>query len=161
VRVLGIDEFFLGYRKTALRPDELLVSIRVPRRVPTAAHFYKVSKRVLDDISTVAAAFALELDPDGANTITHVRLAYGGIAATPVRARAAEDALLGRAWTRESVAAVAPLLAQAGTPMSDHRGSADYRAAMTVRLLEKFLAETTLGKRVGPQPPAVQHEVTR
>lgn len=162
-RTVALAQFFTGYRKTVLAPGELLAKVRVPRRQLAHAHFYKVSKRVLDDISTVAAAFAIELglDPDGANVITHVRLAYGGIAATPVRARAAEDALLGRAWTRESVAAVAPLLAQAGTPMSDHRGSADYRAAMTVRLLEKFLAETTLGKRVGPQPPAVQHEVTR
>ena len=74
---------------------------------------------------------------------------------------AAEDALLGRPWTRESVAAVASLVAQAGTPMSDHRGSAAYRAAMSVRLLEKFHAETTLGRRIGPQPPAVQlQEVT-
>jgi xanthine dehydrogenase small subunit len=157
-RTVALAEFFTGYRKTVLAPGELLTKIRVPRRQLSHAHFYKVSKRILDDISTVAAAFALELAAD--NTITRARLAYGGIAATPVRARAAEDALLGRAWTRESVAAIAPLLAQAGTPMSDHRGSANYRAAMTVRLLEKFLAETTLGRRVGPQPPAVQQEVT-
>jgi xanthine dehydrogenase iron-sulfur cluster and FAD-binding subunit A len=153
-RTVALAEFFTGYRKTVLAPGELLTKIRVPRRQPALAHFYKVSKRVLDDISTVAAAFALELDAD--NTITRARLAYGGIAATPVRARAAEDGLIGRPWTRESVAAVAPLLALAGTPMSDQRGSADYRAAMTVRLLEKFCAETTLGRRVGPQPPAVQ-----
>jgi xanthine dehydrogenase small subunit len=158
-RTVALAEFFTGYRKTVLAPGELLSKIHVPRRQLSHAHFYKVSKRVLDDISTVAAAFALELDQSG--KITHARLAYGGIAATPVRARAAEDALLGRPWTRESVAAVAPLLARAGTPMSDHRGSAEYRAAMMMRLLEKFLAETTLGRRVGPQPPAVQaHEVT-
>jgi xanthine dehydrogenase small subunit len=157
-RTVALAEFFTGYRKTVLAPGELLTKIRVPRRALSHSHFYKVSKRVLDDISTVAAAFALELDAD--NTITRARVAYGGIAATPVRARAAEDALLGRKWTRESVAAVAPLLARAGTPMGDHRGSADYRAAMVVRLLEKFLAETTLGRRVGPQPPAVQQEVT-
>jgi xanthine dehydrogenase small subunit len=158
-RKLAIAEFFVGYRKTRLLPGELLTRIRVPLHRPTHAHFYKVSKRVLDDISTVAAAFAIELD--ASNTIVRARLAYGGIAATPVRARAAEDALLGRPWTRASVAAVAPLLARAGTPMSDHRGSGEYRAAMTVRLLEKFLAETTLARRVGPQPPAVQlHEVT-
>jgi xanthine dehydrogenase small subunit len=153
VRMLGIDEFFLGYRKTAMRPDELLVSIRVPRRPPTLAHFYKVSKRVLDDISTVAAAFALELDANGC--ISKARLAYGGVGATPMRAHAVEQALLGRTWTRESVAAVAPMLADAFTPMTDHRGSADYRRAMAVRLLEKFQHETSVGRRVGPQPPPV------
>lgn len=158
-RTVPLAEFFTGYRQTALAPGELLCKIRVAGRQPALARFYKVSKRVLDDISTIAAAFALELDDSGA--ITHARLAYGGIAATPVRARAAEDALLGRPWTRESVAAVAPLLAQVGTPMSDHRGSASYRAAMTVRLLEKFWAETSSGRRIGPQPPAVHaHEVT-
>ncbi len=154
VRTIGIDEFFRGYRKTALRPDELLGSIRVPRRQPTLAHFYKVSKRVLDDISTVAAAFALDLDADG--RITAARLAYGGVAATTVRAHAAEQALLGRTWTRESVAAVAPLLAGAFTPMTDHRGSSQYRRAMVVRLLEKFQHETSVGRRVGPQPLQIQ-----
>jgi xanthine dehydrogenase small subunit len=157
VRVLGIDEFFLGYRQTAMRPDELLTSIRVPRRATAKAsglsHFYKVSKRVLDDISTVAAAFALELDESGC--ISRARLAYGGVAATPMRAYAVEQALLGRTWTRESVAAVAPILADAFKPMTDHRGSADYRRAMAVRLLEKFQHETSVGRRVGPQPPPV------
>lgn len=158
-RTVALSEFFTGYRKTVLAPSELLAKIRVPRRQPTHSHFYKVSKRVLDDISTVAAAFAIDLD--SRNTVTRARLAYGGIAATPVRARAAEDALIGRPWTRASVAAIAPLLAQAGTPMGDHRGSAEYRAAMIVRLLEKFFAETSLGRRIGPQPPAVrEHEVT-
>jgi xanthine dehydrogenase small subunit len=152
-RVLGIDEFFLGYRKTALRPDEILSSIRVPRRAPTLAHFYKVSKRVLDDISTVAAAFALELDASG--SISKARLAYGGLAATPMRAHAVEQALLGRAWTRATVAAVSPMLTTTFRPMADHRGSADYRRAMAVRLLEKFEHETRVGRRVGPQPPLV------
>jgi xanthine dehydrogenase small subunit len=151
VRVLAVDAFFLGYRKTALRPDEILTSIRIPRRAPKLSHFYKVSKRVLDDISTVAAAFALELDDD--RRISKARLAYGGVAATPRRAHAVEQALLGRTWTREAVAAVAPLLANAFTPMADHRGSADYRRAMVVRLLEKFEHETRTGARVGPQPP--------
>ncbi|PRQ04048.1 Nicotinate dehydrogenase FAD-subunit [Enhygromyxa salina] len=156
-RVVALAEFFTGYRKTVLAPGEIVATIRVPRRAPTHAHFYKVSKRVLDDISTVAAAFALELDDGG--TITKARLAYGGVAATPARARAAEDALLGRPWTRETVAAVEPLLASAFTPMTDHRGSADYRRAMTARLFEKFFHETAAGRRLGPQPPPVQHRV--
>lgn len=156
-RRVALAEFFTGYRETVLAPGEIVATIRVPRRAPTHAHFYKVSKRVLDDISTVAAAFALELDGDGA--ITRARLAYGGVAATPVRARAAEDALVGRAWTRETVAALAPILTSAFTPMSDHRGSADYRRAMTTRLFEKFFHETTSGRRIGPQPPPVQQQV--
>jgi xanthine dehydrogenase small subunit len=150
IRKLPIAEFFVGYRKTRLAPSELLTSIRVPLHRPTHAHFYKVSKRVLDDISTVAAALAIDLDEDG--RVTRARLAFGGVAATPVRASAAEDALIGRPWTAPTLADIAPLAEQAFTPMSDHRASAGYRRAMIVRLLEKFLAETQLGRRIGVQP---------
>lgn len=156
-RMVPLSKFFTGYRQTVLTAGELITAIHVPLRRPTHAHFYKVSKRVLDDISTVAAAFALELDADSGH-ITKARLAYGGVAATPARAIKAEQALLGRAWTRESVAAVTPLLSAAFTPMSDHRGSADYRLAMCARLFEKFFHETSAGQRIGPQPPPVQQQ---
>jgi xanthine dehydrogenase small subunit len=149
-RKLAIAEFFVGYRKTRLLPGELLTSIRVPLRRPTHAHFYKVSKRVLDDISSVAGAFAIDLDDEG--TITRARLAFGGVAATPMRADAAEDALIGRPWTRQTVDDAAAIAEQAFTPMSDHRASADYRRAMIGRLLQKFLAETQSGRRIGVQP---------
>ena len=64
-RVVPLREFFLAYRKTAARPDEVMIDVRVPRGAPAIQRFYKVSKRILDDISTVAAAFALDLTPDG------------------------------------------------------------------------------------------------
>lgn len=149
-RTVAIAEFFVGYRKTLLAPGELLTNIHVPRRRPTHAHFYKVSKRVLDDISTVAAALAIDLDEQG--LISRARLAFGGVAATPARAHAVEDALLGQPWTAQTLARITPLAEQAFTPMSDHRASADYRKAMVVRLLQKFLAETEAGRRIGPQP---------
>lgn len=151
VRTLGLDQFFLGYRKTALAPGEVLTKIRVPTRRPTHAHFYKVSKRVLDDISTVAAAFALTLDDAGA--ITDAKLAYGGVAATPMRATAAEQALIGKRWDAAIVDALAPTLVDAFTPMTDHRGSADYRRHMCATLFQKFFHETQTGRRIGPQPP--------
>ena len=86
-RVLPLDEFFVAYRKTALQPGEVLKSIIIPRPAPgvqTHRKFYKVSKRREMDISTVAACFAVALDDSG--TITKARLAYGGVAALPVRA---------------------------------------------------------------------------
>ena len=150
-REVPLAEFFTGYRETVLAPGELLTHVAIPKRPPTHGHFYKVSKRVLDDISTVAAGLAVDLDAQG--VVTRARLAYGGVAATPARARAAEDALVGKPWTRETVAAVAPTIASGFTPMTDHRGSADYRRAMCGRLLEKFFHETQTGRRIGPQPP--------
>ena len=152
-RRVPLDGFFTGYRQTQLQPGELVTKVFVPRAAPTHAHFYKVSKRVLDDISTVAAAFAFELDAAG--TITAARLAYGGVAATPARAKEAEQALVGRSWSHERVAEVTPLLERAFTPMDDHRGSARYRQAMVVRLFEKFWHEVSAARRIGPQPPPV------
>jgi xanthine dehydrogenase small subunit len=139
-RSVPLSEFFLGYRKTAARPEELLAAVKIPLPLPDIQRFYKVSKRVLDDISTVAAGFGLRLD--GAGNVLSARLAYGGVAATPVRATAAEDAMLGEVFGLALVQKVKPLLARAFTPIGDHRGSADYRATMVVRLLEKLWADT-------------------
>src|SRR5436190_9339766 len=86
-RTLPIEEFFVAYRQTALRPNEILKSILVPRissDTRSVRRFYKVSKRREMDISTVAGAFALRLTEGG--TIVHARLAYGGVAAMPKRA---------------------------------------------------------------------------
>jgi len=138
-RRLPLSQFFLGYRKTALSPSEIIVSVHLPRPLPAVQRFYKVSKRVLDDISTVAAAFALDLTAD--RRVQRLRLAYGGVAATPVRALAAEALAIGRPWNRETVAAILAELAQLGSPIDDHRGSAAYRRAMIGRLLEKFFVE--------------------
>ncbi len=139
-REVPLRDFFLGYRQTAARPGEVLLEVRVPRLAPAIQRFYKVSKRVLDDISTVAAAFALDLTPDG--RVARLQAAYGGIAATPIRATALEAAAAGRPWTRATIDALLPIAATLGTPLSDLRGSADYRRAMIGRLLEKCFAET-------------------
>jgi xanthine dehydrogenase small subunit len=139
-RRVALSDFFLGYRKTALEPGEVLVRVHLPRPLPKWQRFYKVSKRVLDDISTVAGAFALDVGPDG---VERLRVAYGGIAATPVRATAVEKLAQGRPWTKETLAVLLDGLEGLGTPQSDARGSAAYRSAMTGKLLERFFVETT------------------
>ena len=139
-RRLPLSSFFLDYRKTALARDEIIVSVHLRRPLPARQRFYKVSKRVLDDISTVAGAFALDLSTDG--RVERLRIAYGGIAATPVRATAAEALAVGRPWTAETLALVRDQLHGLGSPMTDHRGSAGYRRAMIGALLDKFFAET-------------------
>jgi xanthine dehydrogenase small subunit len=140
-RRLPLTEFFPGYRKTALAPGEFIVRVHVPRPMPTIQRFYKVSKRRLDDISTAAAAFGLDLSPGG--RVERLRIAYGGIAATPLRAFAAEKLALGKPWGRDAVALVSKELEGFGSPMTDHRGSEAYRRAVVVRLFEKFFIETT------------------
>jgi xanthine dehydrogenase small subunit len=88
-RVLPLANFFKGYRQTERQPHEVIVSIKIPKTpTPGAAvrlsQSYKVGKRGTDDISIVAAAFTIDLDAQ--QRILHARLAYGGVAATPVRA---------------------------------------------------------------------------
>src|SRR5436189_1213577 len=78
-RELPIEEFFLGYRKTALAADEVMKSIFIP--LPRGKHeFFKVSKRREMDISTVAGAFRVLV---AGGTVQEARLAFGGVAATP------------------------------------------------------------------------------
>jgi xanthine dehydrogenase small subunit len=140
-RRLPLSQYFVGYRKTALAPGELIVSVHVPRPLPRMQRFYKVSKRVMDDISSVAAAFALDLDASG--TVARLRIAYGGVAAVPLRASALEELAIGRLWNGETLAMLGKAARHLGTPLSDHRASADYRRAMITSLLERFFSETT------------------
>jgi len=139
-----LADFFTGYRQTELQPGEVIVSIQIPRTPAPGtarrlAQSYKIGKRGTDDISIVAAAFVVDVDAD--NTILQARLGYGGVAATPARATAAEDFLVGQPWTMETVQAVKPLLQEAFTPMTDLRGSAEYRQRLVVNLFEKFFVE--------------------
>jgi xanthine dehydrogenase small subunit len=127
-RVLPLDKFFQGYRRTALEPGELLVSIVIPKPLPPVARFYKAAKRRMDDISTVAACFAVHADGS-------MRAAYGGVAPTPIRAYEAERALPG------SPTRAVEILGRTMKPISDHRGSAAYRLALSQSLLEKFFWE--------------------
>lgn len=125
-RVLPLHEFFLDYRKTALAPGELIRSVLLPKPLPRVARFYKVAKRRLDDISTVSAAIAIHADGSA-------RLAYGGVAPTPIRVREAEPFL-----ATGDIARVEQILAATLKPISDHRGSAAYRLALSQTLAARF-----------------------
>ncbi|MDQ6808502.1 MAG: xanthine dehydrogenase small subunit, partial [Verrucomicrobiota bacterium] len=141
-RVIALDDFFVSYRQTALRPGEILKSISVPRIAAdtrSIRRFYKVSKRREMDISTVAAAFAVRVTEGG--TIVHARLAYGGVAAMPIRARATERALIGKRWNTGTCEEVLAIAGAEFTPLSDVRGSATYRQELIKTLLRKFFAD--------------------
>jgi xanthine dehydrogenase small subunit len=151
-REVPLAEYFTGYRQSVKRPDELIKTIRVPLPVAPVTAFHKIAKRRFDDISGIAVAYALRLGDGtdaaggaGAPAVASVRIGLGGVAATPIRALAAEEALAGRPWTREVAQAAAGEMAGAGTPMSDHRASQAYRIAMLRNSLLKFYAETTGG----------------
>jgi xanthine dehydrogenase molybdopterin binding subunit/xanthine dehydrogenase small subunit len=153
-RTVPLSDFFTAYRQTQLRPDEILLEIIVPQANTAAgltrrADFQKVSHRRELDISIVAGASCVDLDAAG--VVRRARLAYGGVAAMPVRARRAEAALEGR--TLEAAGAeVAAILRDEFKPIDDVRGSAAYRRGLVVSLWEKFVAgETSLAMDAPPE----------
>ncbi|MFK4545138.1 xanthine dehydrogenase small subunit [Streptomyces tendae] len=139
-REVPLADYFTGYRQSVRRPGELIRAVRLPLPLSPVTAFHKIAKRRFDDISSVAVAFALDVE-DG--TVRKARIGLGGVAATPVRALATEAALEGRPWTTETAEAAAEVLRGEGTPMSDHRASAGYRAAMLGQSLLKLYAQTT------------------
>ena len=129
-RRIPLAGFFTGYRQTVMREDEMMTAIIIPRRLAGRCEFFKVSKRREMDISTVSACFRIATDASG--HVIEARLAYGGVAATPARALRAEAALIGK-----------PLGADIEfefTPISDLRGTAEYRKTLIRELYQKFIS---------------------
>ena len=135
-RAVPLASFFTAYRRTLLQPGELLTSIEIPKPLPSFSRFYKVAKRRVDDISTVAASLAM--DWDAAGRVARARFAFGGVAATPIRAIEAEECILGGPWSQTAVERVQAVLDRTLHPISDHRGSAEYRREVAKSLVEKF-----------------------
>jgi xanthine dehydrogenase small subunit len=133
----------------------VLLGVDVPAQPEKArALAYKVSKRRELDISSVSAGFRVVVDGQG--KVAEARLVYGGMAATPSRARRTEAALVGQPWTEERVEAVLGLLDEDFKPLTDHRGSAWFRAQVAKNLLRGFFLETsdTPVPRLGEQHAA-------
>ncbi|KJY36415.1 xanthine dehydrogenase small subunit [Streptomyces katrae] len=139
-REVPLGDYFTGYRQSVRRPGELIRAVRIPLPLSPVTAFHKIAKRRFDDISSVAVAFALDIQ-DG--IVRKARIGLGGVAATPLRALATEAALEGRAWTAETAEAAAEVLKAQGTPMDDHRASAAYRSAMLGQSLLKLYSQTT------------------
>lgn len=134
-RQVPIEEFYLGYKQLDLRADEVIVSVRTP--LPTVQEFlklYKISKRRDMDISTVTAAFWLELDND---TILSARIATGGVGPTVVRLPRAEASLSGKPFIVETMLAAGQVARGEITPISDVRGSANFRLQLVENLFAK------------------------
>ncbi len=140
-RDLDLQDFIVGYRKTALAQDELLTMITFKK--PHKSEFiknYKISKRRDLDISSVSACFRLWLDMD--QQIVDVAIAYGGVAAVPIRAHKTEEFLKGKQWNRANAEGAAAVVGDEFMPMSDARSSAEARRLMASNLILKCWDET-------------------
>ena len=144
-RRVSLKDFFLGVRRTARQPHELVTSVRVPLPPPgSASAFYKIGLREADAIAV--ASGAVRVDRDGDDRCRLARIALGSVAPTPIRAYEAERALEGRPLEPESIAEAARLAAEATRPIDDIRGSAAYRRQVTEVIVRRMLHRIAAGK---------------
>jgi xanthine dehydrogenase small subunit len=142
-RTIPVDRFFKGYKQLDLAADELLVRVRMP--LPAAdevLRLVKVSRRRDLDISTFTSAIVVRRVGDD---IVSARIAYGGVGPTVVRMRATEAFLAGQPFTEETFRRAGEVAVGEITPLTDVRGSADYRLQLARGVLLKFFHEQAVG----------------
>jgi len=133
-RNLPLEDFFLDYRRQDRQPGEFVEAVSIPVSAP-ALRVYKLSKRFDQDISAVCGAFNVTIE---SGKVTKARIAFGGMAGTPKRARAAEAALIGQPWGEATLAAARDAMAVDYQPLTDMRASAAYRLVTAQNMLTRY-----------------------
>jgi xanthine dehydrogenase small subunit len=140
-RTLPLEEFFITYGKQDRRTDEFVESLTIPKVAEGSLNaVYKISKRRDEDISALCGAFSLQVS---SGTVSSARIAFGGMAGTPARAKHVEVALVGHAWNEATVEAAKLEFSKDFQPLSDWRATADYRMKTAENLLTRFYLEQT------------------
>ena len=137
-KIIPINDFFINYRKTKLKEGQFIHSIRIPIFNKNIFKAYKISKRFDDDISSVCAAFNLTIEN---KKIKDIKIAYGGMAATPKRAIYCERVLSKSLITNKIIDKAKNALEKDFAPISDMRASGKYRKIIAKNLLEKCFLE--------------------
>jgi xanthine dehydrogenase small subunit len=139
-RSIPLEDYFIAYGKQDRAPGEFITGIRIPKLKPSMAfRCYKISKRFDQDISALMGAFCFDL---AGGTIAGARIAFGGMAGIPKRARRTEAAITGlRLDDERGLRAALQALAEDYQPIDDHRASAAYRMATARALLQKAIRE--------------------
>jgi carbon-monoxide dehydrogenase medium subunit len=135
-RVVPADGFFLGTYETQMKPDEIMTEIRIPVPAPGTGWCYAKLKRKVGDFATAAAAVTLRLKGE---TVQDVAIALTNAGATPLKARAAEDALRGKALDDAAIARAAGLAMGICDPVADQRGDVEYKKAMAGEMTQRAL----------------------
>lgn len=138
-REMNINDFYRGYKQFDLRPGELITRVRVPLPVEDELlKLYKVSRRRDLDIASFTAAIRLRLDGEN---ISRAAIAFGAVGPTVIRARKVEAFLRGREFNEQTMREAGKIAVSEVTPISDVRGSAEYRYRLTRNILRKFWHE--------------------
>ncbi len=145
-RRVPITDFFSGVRRTVLSPDEILLEIVIPAPGPrSGGHYLRHTPRRELDIAVVGVASQLTLSN---GVCSKARIALAAVAPVPLRAREAEQLLEGKPVTPEGIERAAEMAVGAARPISDQRGSADYRLHL-VRVLTRRTLRTALARAGG------------
>ncbi len=149
-RSVPLAQFYTGLRKTVMQPDEMLVDINFPALDPVSDRgaFLRITLRRAQAISVVNAAVVLRFT---GGKITNAAITLGAVAPTIIRAPQAEAFLLGRALDAEAIARAAELAAQAASPITDIRSSAEYRKQMVRVAVSRVLTDLA----TDPQPQRI------
>ena len=142
-KVLPINNFFIDYRKTKLKKNEFIRSIKIPLFKKNIFKVFKVSKRFDDDISSVCGSFNFEINK---NKIKEVFIAFGGMAAVPKRAKACEKILKNKPLTINTFDKAKNYLEKDLSPIGDMRASKEYRLEIAKNLLMKCFIEINSNK---------------
>ncbi|MCY3779500.1 MAG: FAD binding domain-containing protein [Chloroflexi bacterium] len=152
-RTLKLADFYSGFRQTVLRPNELLLAIRIPALDESERGvFLKLGLRRAQAISVVDAAVVLRLDEN--KRVAEARITLGSVAATIIRAPAAEQFLLGKQLTKETIAQAGRLASETAAPIDDVRGSAEYRSEMVKILVLRALRQLAAAEQESGLPEA-------
>jgi carbon-monoxide dehydrogenase medium subunit len=136
-RTIPIDDFFVDTFVTALAPDEVLVELRIPAPTPGSGGAYQKLERKVGDYAIAGVAVQLKLSDAG--EVINAGIGLTNLGPMPIRAAAAENSLIGRIPDEEALGAAADLAAAAADPVSDLRGPADYKRAITRTLTLRAL----------------------
>jgi xanthine dehydrogenase small subunit len=139
-RRVPIGKFYTGYRQTVMKPDEIVTGVRIPFvREGEILKLYKISRRLDLDISTFSAAICVQKSDE---YIHDIRIAYGGVGPMVMRMNKTEAMLRGREATLENFEQAANVARDEVVPISDVRGSQEYRRMLAGNILLRFWHET-------------------
>jgi aerobic carbon-monoxide dehydrogenase medium subunit len=135
-RTVAADGFFVGTYDTLMERDEIMTEIHIPVPAPGTGYCYAKLKRKVGDFAAAAAAVTLRMSGD---TVAEVAIALTNVGPTPLKAKAAEDALRGNALTDAAMANAADLAMSICDPVADQRGDAEYKTAMAGEMTQRAL----------------------
>ncbi len=138
MRTIPLDEFFVGPGKTSMKDTEVLVKIRVPIPAKGRGKFSKLGLRKGTSCSVTSVAVWLETE---GGKVSDIRIAMGGVAAKPIRVKKTEEAFKGTELSMEQVRSVSENLKKEIKPITDVRGSAEYRLSVSVNMLARTVAD--------------------